>query len=80
LVRSVIVSIVFQNFGFRPLVVQERNPHSHEADFVAELPLYIQAKALSSLIVNNYINKKGNIFVLSNSIKQTSIYSQTCVK
>jgi hypothetical protein len=30
----------------RPLVVQMRNPHSFEADFDAELPLYTQAAAL----------------------------------
>ena len=40
----------------RPLVVQQRNPHSYEADFAAELPLYLQGRALTKHISDNYSN------------------------
>ena len=42
----------------RPLVVQERNPHSYESDFTAELPLYLQSKAFTSHISRKYLNNK----------------------
>lgn len=33
----------------RPIVVQDRNPHSYTADFEAELPLYLKSSALVKL-------------------------------
>ena len=45
------------------MVVQDRNPHSNDADFRAELPLYVQTKALTSHIVENYINNKAQTFL-----------------
>ena len=41
----------------RPIVVQDRNPHSYEADFMAEHQLYVQTKSFVSHIMENYINK-----------------------
>ena len=40
----------------RPIVVQDRNPHSYEADFKAEIPLYTQANKLVSYLMENYAN------------------------
>ncbi|TRY74942.1 hypothetical protein TCAL_16818 [Tigriopus californicus] len=37
-------------FMRRPLVVQDRNPHSYEADFEAELPLYRQTDRLITFL------------------------------
>ena len=38
------------SIGFlpRPLVVQDRNPHSYTADFEAELPLYLKSHTLGT--------------------------------
>jgi hypothetical protein len=45
------------DFGFlpRPIVVQDRNPHSYEADFQAEIPLYTKGSALISYLLKNYV-------------------------
>ena len=45
------------SLGFlpRPLVVQDRNPHSHLADFAAEVPLYIKAGVLVEHLLNTYV-------------------------
>ena len=40
----------------RPIVVQDRNPHSYEADFNAEIPLYTQANKLVSYLMESYVN------------------------
>ena len=42
----------------RPLVVQDRNPHSYMADFEAELPLYLQSKALAELVTSQEMQSK----------------------
>ena len=47
----------------RPIVVQQRNPHSYDADFMAELPLYVQTKALTAHIIQNYINNSTQNFL-----------------
>ena len=55
----------------RPLVVQERNPHSYEADFVAELPLYIQGHALVHHVAEEYMTgKKVQIDDLPKSVEK----------
>ena len=43
-------------FGFlpRPVVVQDRNPHSYLADFDAEIPLYEKSSVLVTYLLNNY--------------------------
>ena len=45
------------DLGFfpRPLVVQDRNPHSYGADFNAEIPLYTKSYALVSYLLKNYV-------------------------
>ena len=45
------------NVGFlpRPIVVQDRNPHSYEADFNAEIPLYTQSDKLVLHLMENYV-------------------------
>ena len=45
------------DLGFlpRPLVVQDRNPHSNEADFNAEIPLYTKSSALISYLLKSYV-------------------------
>ena len=62
--RSFVGQALFRHLGLsvgflpRPLVVQERNPHSYEADFKAELPLYLQSKAFVSHVSREYLNNK----------------------
>jgi hypothetical protein len=43
------------SIGFlpRPLVVQDRNPHSYTADFEAELALYLKSHTLAKFITNS---------------------------
>jgi hypothetical protein len=54
--RSYFAQALFGHLGLRvgflprPLVVQDRNPHSYTADFEAELALYLQSSALVKLI------------------------------
>ena len=54
--RSYFSQAVFKHLGLalgfmpRPLVSQDRNPHSITADFEAELPLYLKSSALVKLI------------------------------
>ncbi len=54
--RSYFSQALFQHLGLsigfmpRPLVSQDRNPHSVAADFEAELPLYLKTGALVQLI------------------------------
>ena len=45
------------DLGFfpRPLVVQDRNPHSNGADFNAEIPLYTKSYALVSYLLKSYV-------------------------
>ena len=43
--------------------MQERNPHSYDADFMAELPLYVQTKALTTHIIENYNNNSTQNFL-----------------
>ena len=63
--RSYIGQALFKHLGLsvgflpRPLVVQQRNPHSYEADFAAELPLHLQGGALTRHLSENYLNKIG---------------------
>lgn len=50
----------------RPIVVQDRNPHSYEADFNAEIPLYSQSHILISYLMDNYVrstNIKAQTFI-----------------
>ena len=47
-------------------MVQQRNPHSYEADFAAELPLYLQGRALVSHISTSYLN--NSTFTLGNNL------------
>ena len=42
----------------RPLVVQDRNPHSYGADFYAEIPLYTKSSELVKYLVENYVKNK----------------------
>ena len=39
-------------------MVQERNPHSYEADFSAELPLYLQGRAITTHISEKYLTNR----------------------
>jgi STELLO glycosyltransferases len=54
--RSFVAQALFKTLGLavgflpRPLVVQQRNPHSYEADFTAELPLYLQGSVLVPIL------------------------------
>ena len=45
------------SLGFisRPLVVQDRNPHSYLADFVAEMDLYIKSGNLVNYLLDIYV-------------------------
>ena len=62
ILRSYIVQALFKrlgiNLGFlpRPIVIQDRNPHSYEADFNAEIPLYTKSAFLVSYLIQNYVN------------------------
>ena len=47
-------------------MVQQRNPHSYEADFAAELPLYLQGRALISHISKTYLN--NSTYSLNNNL------------
>lgn len=59
--RSYFSQALFKRIGVdlgflpRPVVVQDRNPHSHEADFNAEIPLYIKSSALISHLLKDYV-------------------------
>ena len=59
--RSYFAQALFKRIGVslgflpRPIVVQDRNPHSNEADFNAEIPLYTKSSALVSHLVRNYV-------------------------
>jgi len=74
--RSFVAQALFKPLGLsvgflsRPLVVQERNPHSYEADFAAELPLYIQGHAFASHVVEQYLTKKDPVEDLPKSIEE----------
>ena len=50
---------VYLGFLPRPLVVQDRNFHSNEADFNAEIPLYRKSSFLTSYLVKNYMNENS---------------------
>ncbi len=56
----------------RPIVVQDRNLHSLEADFMAEQQLYEQTKAFVSHIIENYVNNTDENYLddFPNSIKK----------
>ena len=60
--RSYFAQALFKRIGVhlgflpRPLVVQDRNPHSYEADFNAEIPLYTKSSALISYLLKNYVS------------------------
>lgn len=45
------------SLGFisRPLVVQDRNPHSYLADFVAEMDLYVKSGNLVNYLLDMYV-------------------------
>ena len=59
--RSYFSQALFKRIGVdlgffpRPLVVQDRNPHSNEADFNAEIPLYTKSYALISYLLKTYV-------------------------
>ena len=42
----------------RPIVVQDRNLHSYEADFNAEIPLYTRSARLVSYLVSTYVKSQ----------------------
>lgn len=52
----------------RPIVTQDRNVHSREADFDAELPLYTKAASLTTYLSENYAytdrNKKQSFITM----------------
>ena len=50
---------VFLGFLPRPIVVQDRNVHSNDADFIAEIPLYTKSSFLTSYLVKNYVNENS---------------------
>ena len=52
---------IHANVGFlpRPIVVQDRNIHSYEADFNAEVPLYTKASTLVSYLINRYVKTQA---------------------
>ena len=64
--RSYIVQALFKRLGLhlgflpRPIVVQDRNPHSYEADFNAEIPLYTKSSFLISYLADNYIKDNNS--------------------
>jgi len=70
--RSYIVQALFKRLGLhlgflpRPVVVQDRNPHSYEGDFNAEIPLYTKSSFLVSYLTQNYV--KDNSMGKSNSL------------
>ena len=74
--RSFVAQALFKPLGIsvgflpRPLVVQERNPHSYEADFAAELPLYIKGHAFASHVTKKYLTNKDPIEDLPQSIEE----------
>ena len=59
--RSYFAQALFKSIGVelgflpRPVVVQDRNPHSYLADFDAEIPLYEKSSVLVSYLLNNYV-------------------------
>ena len=59
--RSYFAQALFKKIGVelgflpRPIVVQDRNPHSYLADFDAEIPLYEKSSVLVSYLLNNYV-------------------------
>ena len=59
--RSYFAQALFKKVGVelgflpRPVVVQDRNPHSYLADFDAEIPLYEKSSVLVSYLLNNYV-------------------------
>ena len=59
--RSYFAQALFKRIGVelgflpRPVVVQDRNPHSYLADFDAEIPLYEKSSVLVSYLLNNYV-------------------------
>lgn len=63
ILRSYVVQALFKRIGIhlgflpRPIVVQDRNPHSYEADFNAEIPLYTKSSFLVSYLIQNYVNE-----------------------
>ena len=65
--RSYFAQALFKRIGVdlgflpRPIVVQDRNPHSYEADFDAEIPLYTKSSALISYLLENYVSGKNSI-------------------
>ena len=65
--RSYFAQALFKRIGVdlgflpRPIVVQDRNPHSYEADFDAEIPLYTKSSALISYLLDNYVSGKNSI-------------------
>lgn len=71
--RSYIAQTLFSLLGLhvgfmpRPLVHQNRNPHSYEADFQAEIPLYLKT---SSLV--EFLNSWRNSFFNNSSHKERS--------
>ena len=56
---------LFLGFLPRPLVVQNRNPHSYIADFEAELPLYMKSSALAQLV-----SEKSKMVFLEKSVPE----------
>ena len=50
-----LLSYLGLSIGFlpRPLVVQDRNPHSYIGDFEAELPLYLKSLSLAKFVTNS---------------------------
>ena len=64
--RSYFSQALFKRIGVdlgflpRPLVVQDRNPHSYEADFNAEIPLYTKSSALISHLLKHYVLNENN--------------------
>ena len=65
--RSYFSQPIFKKLGLslgflpRPLVVQDRNPHSYTADFEAELPLYLKSSALAKLVTSQTEFKAENV-------------------
>ena len=59
--RSYFAQALFKSIGVelgflpRPVVVQDRNPHSYLADFDAEIPLYEKSSILVPYLLNNYV-------------------------
>ena len=70
-VAQAIFSITETRWGFlpRPLVVQDRNPHSNMADFSAEIPLYTQVEQLINFLEKWTTKMKSRVWTFEKTVE-----------